>query len=64
MFTLIWYIETGVLSIVFFIHFCDIYHQPEAYLEPFQTSKMDCFAKIVNGFRMLIIFTEHPVLDV
>ena len=22
---------------------------PEAYLEPCQTSKMDCFAEIVNG---------------
>ena len=26
---------------------------PEAYSEPCQTSKMDCFAKIVNGWKSL-----------
>ena len=34
----------------------------EGYSEPCQTSKMDVFAKIVNGFSSLTIFAES--LDV
>ena len=30
----------------------------EAYSEPRQTSKMDLFAKIVHGFRLLTIFVK------
>ena len=36
----------------------------EGYSEPCQTSKMDVFAKIVNGFSSLTIFAESSVLDV
>ena len=36
----------------------------EAYSEPSQTSKMDSFAKIVNGVQPLIIFAKHSILDV
>ena len=34
------------------------------YSEPCQTSKMECFAKIVNGLKLLIIFAKRSVLDV
>ena len=37
---------------------------PDAYLEFCQTSKMDCFAKIVNGFYPLTILVKHSILDV
>ena len=36
----------------------------EAYSEPCQTSKMERFAKIVNGKKPLTIFAERSVLDV
>ena len=36
----------------------------EAYSEPCETSKMKLFAKIVNGFKSLIIFTKSFVLGV
>ena len=32
---------------------------PEAYPEPCQTSKMDCFVKIVNGLNLLTFFVRH-----
>ena len=32
--------------------------------EPCQISKMECFAKIVNGEKQLIIFTKWSILDV
>ena len=31
-------------------------NNPEAYSEPSQTSKMECFVKIVNGWNLLTIF--------
>ena len=37
---------------------------PEAYPEPCQTSKMDCFVKIVNDLNLLTFFVRHPILDV
>ena len=36
----------------------------KAYTEPFQTSKMEVFAKIVNGFLFLTIFAKSSILDV
>ena len=36
----------------------------EAYSEPCKTCKMECFAKIVNGFQSLIIFAKCSNLDV
>ena len=36
----------------------------EAYAEPCQTSKMDCFVKIVNGLNLLRLFVRHSILDV
>ena len=37
---------------------------PEAHSEPCQTSKMECFAKIVHGLTPLTIFAERSILDV
>ena len=36
----------------------------EAYSEPFQTYKMERFAKIVNNFQPLTIFTNRSILDI
>ena len=36
----------------------------ETYSEPCQISKMEVFAKIVNGFSFLTIFTKNSILDV
>ena len=36
----------------------------EAYSEPCQTSKMKCFAKIINGLKLLTIFAKRSILDV
>ena len=36
---------------------------PEAYLELCQTTKMERFAKKVQGFYPLVIFTKHSILD-
>ena len=36
----------------------------EAYLEPLQTSKLELFAKIVNGFKPLTVFSKSSILDV
>ena len=33
--------------------FLFLWLQPEAYLGPYQTSMMELFAKIVNGFKSL-----------
>ena len=38
--------------------------QKEAYLELCQTSKMECFLKIVNGYNQLTIFAKYFILDV
>ena len=35
-----------------------------AYLEPYQTSKMEIFAKIANAWKPLIIFAKCSILDV
>ena len=35
-----------------------------AYSEPYQTSKMECFAKIVNTFQALTIFAKGSILDI
>ena len=34
------------------------------YLEPWQTSKLECSVKIVNSFQALTIFEKHSILDV
>ena len=34
----------------------EIYAMSEAYLEPCQTSKMEHFAKIINGFQRLLFW--------
>ena len=36
----------------------------ETYLEPYQTSKMGCFAKIVNGKKLLTFFVKHCILNI
>ena len=36
----------------------------EAYSEPCQTSKMEVFEKITNGFSFLVIFAKSSILDV
>ena len=36
----------------------------ETYSEPYQTSKMDCFSKIVTDFKPLTVFGKRSVLDV
>ena len=43
--------------------FCTLY-VTETYSEPCQTSKMECFEKIVNDFQLLIIFEKCLILDV
>ena len=35
----------------------------EAYSEPYQTSKMETFAKIVNSLKPLITCAKNPILD-
>ena len=35
-----------------------------AFLEPSQISKMELFVKIVNGIKLLTIFTKVSILDV
>ena len=35
-----------------------------AYLEPYQTSKMELFAKTANAWKQLIIFAKCSILDV
>ena len=36
----------------------------EAHSEPGQTSKMQCFAKIVNDFLSLTTFVKSSILDI
>ena len=36
----------------------------EAYSETYQTSKIEVFTKIVNGFSFLTIFTKSSILDI
>ena len=35
----------------------------EVYSEPCQSSKIECYAKIVNGWQQLTIFAKHSILD-
>ena len=37
---------------------------PETHSEPYQRSKMECVAKIVNAKNMLPIFAKSFILDV
>ena len=37
---------------------------PEAHLELCETSNMQSFAKVVNAFILLTIFTKHSILDI
>ena len=37
------------------------YANPEAYLEPRQISKMELFMKIVNGLKLLTIFSKKAL---
>ena len=34
------------------------------YLEPFQTFKIDLFARIANGCKPLTIFTNYSILNI
>ena len=45
-------------------YFSDISLTFEAYSEPCQTSKMEAFTKIVNGFSVLTISAKSFTLDV
>ena len=36
----------------------------ETYSQPCETSKRECFAKVVNGLQLLTLFTEHAMSDV
>ena len=38
--------------------------KPVAYSEPCQPFKIECFAKIVSGQRLLTFFVKHSILDV
>ena len=45
--------------------FLDLFwYFPEAYLEAYQTYKMEFFTKIVNGFQLLTVFGKSFILDV
>ena len=37
---------------------------PETYSEPYQKSKMECLAKIVNAKKLLTVFAKRSILDV
>ena len=41
-----------------------IWESSEAYPESCHTSKMEGFAKVVNGFHSLTIYAKHSTLDV
>ena len=49
-------------------HICPIRQvlmcHPDAYSEPFQTSKMERFGKIVNNLQPLTIFAKRSILDI
>ena len=38
--------------------------ESEVYSEPCQTSKMECFAKIVSGWKSLTIFAKYSIFVV
>ena len=64
----IWKIEPKLLRWGFFILFCFCklfgWMKKDAYSEPCQTSKMELFAKIVNGWKPLTVFTKRFLLYV
>ena len=41
-----------------------MWESPEAYSEPWETSKIAHFAKIINGFESVSIFAKRSILDV
>ena len=41
-----------------------LYFTIELYSEPQKTSKVECFAKIFNGWNLLPIFTKRSISDV
>ena len=43
---------------------CDKYSSSEVHSEPKQTSKMERFARIVNGWKLLAIFIKSCILDI
>ena len=45
-------------------HSNNYFSNSEAYSEPYQLSKMERFAKIINGFQPLTIFAKQSILDV
>ena len=49
-------------------HICPIRQvsmcHPDEYSEPFQTSKMERFGKIVNNLQPLTIFAKRSILDI
>ena len=36
----------------------------QRHLQPCQTSKMEYFAKIVDGIKLLTFFVKHSILDI
>ena len=42
----------------------NVWHTAKAYLEPSQTSKIELFVEMVNGFEPLTIFVKSSILDV
>ena len=48
------------------LHFAEILlcSETEPHSEPCQTSKMEFLAKIVHGFKLLIVFVKNVILDV
>ena len=45
------------------LYFAQLYSVPEAYSGPCWTSKINCFVKIVNAWKSLIICTKCSFLD-
>ena len=39
-------------------------HNTEAYSKPCEASKMECLAKIVNGWKPSAIFAKRSILDI
>ena len=58
----------NTLTYCFSIKFCScilLQHKiPVAYSEAYQTSKMEHFAKIVDGCKPYIIYAKNSILDV
>ena len=58
--------KNGMVELWSFLEFfrCILCQYSEAYSEPSQTSKMEFFAKIVNGFQLLTISAKRSIVDV